>query len=313
LGGGGDAPSAEPSEAPASEQAPSQTSGEGVGDAPSGDGEADWRKAFLDADPDLGKTLARFKGPEEFVKSYSELRAKLSAPREAPTLPEDATDEQIAEYREAMGVPAEGTREAYGVAAPEGYVMAEAEQAALDEFVKSMHGQHMPPAAVKAATDQFFRAQMDVQEALRTQDVERRKEWSAQLKSEFGKDTQAKLAAGSTIFDQMCDGDDRVKSEILQARLPSGGFIGDHPIFAKAMIDLAEAAGMTDRIEGDIYESGGKSLAEQQREIEALRGTDRKKYKEMSAPGGRLEKLIDLRIKRGEIDENGRELRKRSA
>jgi hypothetical protein len=69
-------------------------------------------------------------------------------------------------------------------------------------------------------------------------------------------------------------------------------------------------SGLGDSIEANSMESGGKSLRDQQHEIESLRTSDPGKYNDPQTQA-RLDKIIDLRLSRGEIDEMGNERKRR--
>jgi hypothetical protein len=262
--------------------------------------------------------LSRFPSAKEFLKSNRELRQKLSQRAEPAKLPDNATPEQVAEYRKAQGVPdvaADATpdkyMEAYGVKIPDGVQLGEVEKGMLGDFAKTMHAAHMPPAAVKQAADFWFKAQAANEQAIRNIDLQRDKEWVAQAREQLGKDYDGLVAGANDYLTQLVP-DDTVRSELLNARLPGGGLISAHPAFIQIMTTAAAQNGFTDRIESASLESGGKSLEQQQMEIEALRRTDVKLYN-TPAVQEKLDKLIELRLKRGEIDELGNPTRRRAS
>ena len=76
------------------------------------------------------------------------------------------------------------------------------------------------------------------------------------------------------------------------------------------MIDAALNNGFADRIEANEMEGGGKSLEAQQQELEALWSSDRAKY-DMASTQEKLNRIIQLRVSRGEIDANGKPIKRR--
>lgn len=262
------------------------------------------------------ETLARYKTPGDFWKAHSELRTKLSERPAVARLPDNATPEQIGEYRKGLGLPEiaadakpEAFMDAYGIKLPEGYEASEVEKGMVGDFAKLAYEQGGSPREIKQAVDFFFQQQQAVMQAANTRAVELRQEWQQSLKNELGRDYDATLASAESYLKQTF-GDDL--PNLLGAQLPGGGYLGDHPAFFKMAADLALQNGFGDRIETNALEAGGKSLAQQHHEIEQLRMSDPARY---NAPEvqAKLDKLIELRLKAGEIDEMGNEKRRRSA
>ena len=274
---------------------------------PAGD---NWRASLAGGDTKELERLARFKTPADLFKSYRELEGKLSARQAAPAaLPADATPEQVAEYRKSMGVP--DTPEGYKIAAPKDYAMSPAEAGVLGEFAKAMHAKHMPPAAVAEATGFFFAQQAAIKQQANAADNAMRQQWNNEVRKELGSDYDMLMDAGkASLQREFADKGDELAS-ILNARLPSGGRLGDNPFFTKLIIDRALDNGFGDRIEANSIEASGRgSIAEQRSKIEALMFTDPAAY---DARQGELQRLIELQQSRGEIDERGRPVRRRRA
>jgi hypothetical protein len=281
-------------------------------------GGPDWRAMMAGEDTKALERLSRFKEPGDVWKSYRELEGKLAKGAEPLKLAENATPEQISEYRKAIGVPdigpdakPEAFLDAYKIKAPDGYEMNEVEKGMLAGFAQAMHGAHMPPNLMQAAAGEFFKAQAATKQHMQQLNGDRRKEWQNNLRDTLGsKEYDARKTAASAWLQQQFDGRDEDLHNILGAQLPGGGKLGDHPWFFDMIAEKAMGAGLTDRIEANALESAGKSLGEQQKEIEALWMTDRAAY---DAKQKQLDKIITLRISRGELDENGNEVTRRRA
>lgn len=275
----------------------------------------DWRALRSGGDPKKLEALSRYKTEADWQNSWFEQRAALAKRAEPVRLAENATPEQVAEYRKGLGLPevakdakADAYVEAYKIAAPQGYEMGEVEKGMIGDFAKLAYEKGMDPAAVKGATDFFFQQQSAMQQAVNRSNLDKQTEWQAELKAEFGRDYDAHIAAAQAYMDKLVGGDDALKAMLVNAQLPGGGLVGDHPVFAKAIIDLALQNGFGDRIQANAYESGGKSLEQQQTELEALRLTDSRRYNDPKVQA-QLDKIISLRLARGEIDEQGRRRR----
>lgn len=261
--------------------------------------------------------VSRYKSPTEVAKALMEAQAKVRSRQEMPRLSDASTPEQIADYRKAMGIPdlapdatIDKVMEAYGVMAPDGYAMSEVEKGAIADFAKHANGKHLPAAAVREATDFFLRSQAANVQALNKLDVTKQKEWQSALKDELGRDYDPMIAAADTFLKQHFGDRDGELSELVNARLPGGGRLGDNADFIRLVSDLALKNGFTDRIEANALESGGKSLMEQRAEIEKLMFTDSARYNSPDVQA-KLDKINTGLLARGEINENGDLVKKR--
>lgn len=271
-----------------------------------------WRQELSGGDDKILTELTRIKSPADIGKELLRQKQELSKRREPLTLAKDATPEQVTEYRKAIGVPAEGTIEAYGIKAPDGYKLSEVEKGALGDLAKLGVDKNVPAPIMKEVTDHFFRVQEANRQALNTLDANRQKEWQGELEQKLGKDFKPMVAAGEAFLNQRFADNPEAKAELLNARLPGGGKLGDSPFFIELVIDNALKHGFNDRIEANELESSGRSLAEQQQEIEKLQFSDSAKYN-LPATQQKLDKLIAARLSRGELDESGNEVKKRRA
>lgn len=282
----------------------------------------DWRAEVAGDDPKALETLSRMKAPADLWKSYSELRGKLSQAQKPATLKlaEDATPEQVAEYRKAFDVPDvpkeakdAAYAEAYGIKPPEGYELSEVEKSLLGAFAKKMNASHAPKAFVQKAVAEHFAIQQSLASQAETVAKERARGWQNDLRNEWGvREYDGRMAAANAWVKETFRENPEAFEEMRLAQLPGGGRLGDLPAFIRMIVDNAMAAGHTDRIEANALEAGGKSLAEQRAEINSWRFTDRARFNEAAAPGGRLERIIAAQLNRGEIDENDNPIRKRA-
>jgi hypothetical protein len=274
-----------------------------------GSTDATWRKLIAGEDERLLGEFSRFQSPADLGKDWMRQKQELSKRRQPMTLPENASPEQVAEYRKALGIPEQATVEAYGIKAPEGFELSDVQKGAFNELVSRAHAKHIPPAAIKEVADVFFKAEEAQRQAMNAVDAERNQANRAALRQEFGKDLETMLHAGDAWLDEQFGDDAQAKAELLNARLPGGGKLSTHPFFIRMVANAAMENGLADRIEGNEMEaSSGKSLAEQQREIESWQFSDPGKFQ---GAQDRLDRIIAARLQRGEIDEQGNERRRR--
>ncbi|HUS97578.1 MAG TPA: hypothetical protein VMX97_12630 [Hyphomicrobiaceae bacterium] len=200
--------------------------------------------------------------------------------------------------------------EAYGIKPPDGYEVTEGEKTLLSNVVADLHSKNMGKAEVSAVIDHYYQAQAAGLQEQRKVAIERQTEWQRELETELGRDYKATQAAGEAYLNSVFADNMDAKNELLMAQLPGGGYLGDNPQFFRMVADLALQNGFSDRIEANAYESNGKSLGDQQSEIEALRTTNPERYNDPQTQQ-KLDKIIGLRLSRGEIDEMGNPVRQR--
>lgn len=225
--------------------------------------------------------------------------------------PVAGTPEQQAEWRAANQIPKEATIEAYGIKAPDNYNISEAEKAGLGEMAKLAQQLNLPPKPVQELANLLFKTNAAQAQANNEADKVKAAEWKQEYTAAYGKDTDAYIKAACEYLEKdVFGGDADTMQAFLGARLPGGGRIGDHPKMVDLVVGAALKAGYTDRLETQQMESGGRSLAMQQQEIEKLRYSNRAEYNDPKTQD-RLKRIIELRLKNGEIDEMGNEKKRR--
>ncbi len=136
------------------------------------------------------KRLERFASEADIYKSNRELEKKFSSGDVRAKLAENATPEQVAEYRKQIGVPE--TPDGYDTNI-EGVVFGDADKPLIGDFAKAMHEANADPSAVKAGlawyakhTEQLLaqRAQADHDAEIEVK-VELGKEWGQDAKLNF--------------------------------------------------------------------------------------------------------------------------------
>lgn len=265
------------------------------------------------------EALSRYQTPQDFVKAFQEQRTALSKRAEPARLPDNASPEQVAEWRRNLGLPevkgdkAEEFMAAYKIELPKGYEATEVEKGLIGDFAKQAYEKGWNTGEVKGAVDFFLQQQSAMQQAVNRVAVDNQRKWQMELREELGpREYEAQQAAAEAWLKEKFDGE--VLSNFLTAQLPGGGYLGDHPAFFKMVSQLAMGDGYTDRIIGNTLESStGKPLAQQQSEIENMQFTNKEAYDAAMKPGGRYEQILSARIARGELDSEGNEVRRRRA
>lgn len=237
----------------------------------------DWRERLVEKLPQAErdkelKRLARFASPENVYKSLRSLETKVSAGTLKNGLPENPTEDEVAAFRKANGIPDEP--DGYGLAFPDGLTPSDTDKADLAEFVKAMHAQNAPPGLVKAAFDQYVAMQTKwaVERAAQAQDetINRR----AELRVEYGPEFKRNVGlADRFIAEHTGDQGDG----LVGLRLADGTLLGDHPAFVRFAVNAALATSDDDTLIASPN-AGGKADAARYKELLSLQTTDFSKY-----------------------------------
>lgn len=130
--------------------------GEGKEQAPAAAFPDDWREKLAAGNKDALKLLSFVSSPAALTKKLMEQEKTIKSGAHKKPLPDDATPEQIAEYRKAAGIPE--TSEGYHDQL-DGLVIGEQDKPVIEGFLKEMHGAHASPKHVKAALDFYYKRQ----------------------------------------------------------------------------------------------------------------------------------------------------------
>lgn len=187
----------------------------------------DWRQRMVAGSSDAERELAqlnRYESPEQVWKKARELERKFSSGELRSTLRKDATKEEIARYREEIGIPADA--KGYKVNMPDGKQAPKEDDVFLNSFLASAHEANFTQAQVDQAIKSFY-AEVDRQQGVMTE-AEKQLESKTEdrLRQEWGADYRTNKAM----------------AEALLARAPAGfrdrfmnGYLADHtPIRASA-------------------------------------------------------------------------------
>lgn len=221
----------------------------------------DWRDRMAGNNDGFSRLLKRFASPENFARSYTELQKKLAAGVQPPGLPDGATEEQVAEYRKAIGIPE--TPEGYGVEFSSELKGDENLNAALQSYLKFAHERNLPPPAVKAATEWY---QGEILRQRSEQDaaaVRAAYEVKSQLQREYGAD----FKRNQTLALEWLEGYPGIKRAIEM--MPKADIEVTRDLVKLVLENTPE-----DRLFSGDGDSGGKSLEAQRDELtqKSIRG-----------------------------------------
>lgn len=213
-----------------------------------GEAPENWRQDAVDNmrlnDPDAAarelKRLERFKTPQDWLKSTYEGHQKISKGEITAGLPENPTDEQVAQYREANGIPAEAT--GYELDLGEGVTLSEGDKSIVDAMLPIAHASHIPNAAMSGLSKAFFEARAKQASERHAQDELDKQATDKLLREEWQSDFQANTNIFSAFVDSLPEDS---RKEFSNMRGPGGKGLANNPAIINAIVDLMRKANPT--------------------------------------------------------------------
>lgn len=212
--------------------------------APAADWPADWRQKLAGDDKKRMATLERFASPQALADAYDAAQKKISELGARPAIAKpgkDATPEQIAEYRKAMGVPEKP--DGYKLELPDGRQLGDDDKPVMNSFTAAMHEAGAPPEVVNRAAAWYFDMLEEQHVAQRDADEAYKASALKELKEEWGADFRRNVNSIATLFEGAPDG---VFDRLLGGRTADGRLIGDDPqvmrLLTRLALDLNPAA-----------------------------------------------------------------------
>lgn len=252
----------------------------------------DWRSKMAGGDADLAKRLERFTDPAKVVTSWRAAEQKISSGEYRRPLPENATDQQISEWRTANGIPE--TADKYDTTV-EGVEWRDEAKPHLDLLRSKMHAINADPRAVKVALE--VAAEVGALEQRQTieRDYGYRQENEDVLRSEWGQDFRPNV----NLYKQYLE-DPKVGPEpgttwgsiLGNARDANGNKLLNNRIVAQWFVDNALATyGRGAMTYGDAPSAG--TYATREAEIMKIMKSDYARYEKE----GLSKELYEIRAK----------------
>lgn len=228
-----------------------------------------WRETFANGDEKRLNQLNRYDTPEKFIESTFELRNKFAQGQVAEAPTSESTPEQIAEWREAHGVPA--TPDEYQITLDENTPdFNDADKPFLETMLRVSHENNLPHEVVSQMANAFKAAEQLLAEDTELLDQRDASKVTETMRESWGPDYQTNL---NHVYALLNRATEEVRDSIMSARDPNGQLIFNNPAVLEYMSGLARDAmpGVT------VVPNSTNPLKDIQgriAEIEATMGTD---------------------------------------
>jgi hypothetical protein len=190
----------------------------------------DWREHI--ANPKLRASTGKFTSLEALVESYNHTAGRLKSAIFVPG--EDAGEEDIAKYRQALGVP--DSVEGYTIDTPDGEEYDEGDQAIIEEFAEVALEHNIPAAAFNAFMMKLAERATGLRENVVEQIEDAREEAEDMLLEEWGNSLEknVQLAARAARG----HGGDRFVKFLESVKVEGAGLLGDHPEMVRFLAQI---------------------------------------------------------------------------
>lgn len=238
----------------------------------------DWRPKLAAIGKDgaedkaLANMLARYTSPVEFARAFKSLNDMKSRGELKNPLPDDASPEQVAQWRKENGIP--DAPDKYEVKLSDGLVMGEAEKPVIDEILKVAHGENLKPAAVNKIIDTYYQlqdqartAQFEAAQALAAESVET-------LRAEWGQEFKANTNGLKNWMNTLPDG---VGDMLLHAQY-NGAPLMDHAPVLKALVGIMREQNPMHTVVAAGVSNPSKAIDDEIADIEKSMKTDIQAY-----------------------------------
>ena len=203
----------------------------------------DWREQSvaslgIEDEAEQAKRVEQLKRLPDFntlIKNYFEQEKTISEGLKPQYgLPEGATEEQVAEYREANGIPESPDK--YELELGDGLVMSEEDTRIAGEVFKVAHEENLSASTMSKLNNAMLAARVKEEEAIRAQDGVDSQTAIRQLKETWGPDHQINLNITEGLLQQLPES---VRDDFMSARLANGKALFNSPEVAVFFADIA--------------------------------------------------------------------------
>jgi hypothetical protein len=222
----------------------------------------DWRQALAKGDQKELERLQRLASPEAVYDAYRSLEKKMSGLKVPPSLPDNPTPEQVAEYRKQVGVPEKP--EGYLEKLPEGLVIGEEDKPAMTMLAEALHAKNVSPDVLATVVDTYYKIIEHNQEEMVAAQQQLKQQASDALRAEWGADYRPTINSIKAMLDGV---DEDTKSLIEGMQLADGSLAFNHPGFMRWMGGLATQINPAALVMPG--QSGGDKMATIKQQIEA--------------------------------------------
>ena len=234
----------------------------------------DWRIKMAGGDEKLAKRLERFTDPSKVTQSWLAAEQKISSGEYKKTLPENATDEQKAEWRKLQGIPEAPDK--YALPKIEGMEWGEADKPLLDKFLTKMHAKDAAQGHIDGALEAYAELVKEQTVARAEGDKAYRMEQEDKLRADLGNEFRSQINVYKRVLEDPQALPDGIGKVLATARDADGNRLINNAAIAKFIIQI----GLDKYGDGAIMTGDARvSMESREAEIKQIMKTDFDRYR----------------------------------
>lgn len=254
----------------------------------------DWRREIAGDDDKFLSNLQRFENPVAFGNSFREAQQTIRSGQLQKPLGEDATDEDIAAYREANGIPSEAA--GYLENLPEGLVIGDEDKELFEDFMGVLHNRNVAPEVAHDVINWYNKLEEANQDALVELDEQHATEATDQLRQEWGADFRANVNLIEGLIASSFG--EEAAAQFKNGRYPDGRAFMNDPAVLQGLATIARKINPIAQLGGPAA-THQQSLNDEIAELEKYMREKRTEYNQDTAAQKRLRELYQIRIDQG--------------
>ncbi|MDX1300330.1 MAG: hypothetical protein R3260_19125 [Pseudomonas sp.] len=178
--------------------------------------------------------LNRYPSFDKFVESFFEKNDLIAKGAHKQGLPDDPTEEQLADYREQNGIPA--TPEDYQLTLDDGLVLGEDDERVMQPVFQAAHAHNVPASTMSELTNAMLKGREAEMEAELAQHGIDSQTATRQIKDAWGADYETNKNIILGMYNTLPEG---VRENFMKAQLPDGRMLFNSSEFLVWSADVA--------------------------------------------------------------------------
>lgn len=211
-------------------------------------------------DEKLAKHLNKFSSVDDLAKSYAEAQKRISEGFKAPVLPEDATEEQLKEYRAKVGIP----DDVKGYKLPETVQVKDADKPLWDLFLTNAHSMNLTQAELEKVAPAYYAMEKALAEQQETQSKELQRANEQALREMWGTDVGTNMNVNEQYIESR--GGSELRELLANSTDANGAPLLTNPVFAKLLQEDARLAGFAN----GVMSQGSMTVESVQEQIDSI-------------------------------------------
>ncbi len=232
----------------------------------------DWRSKLANGDEKLAKRLERFSDPSKVLTSWLAAEQKISSGEYKKGLDENASEEQVAEWRKSNGIPE--TPDDYAL--PEDYEWSDTDQEMFGRIFEHMHEKNATQDHVTAVAEGYLELVNEMQQQRSEQDKQWLQDQEDVLRSRLGDEYRSQVNLYKRALE---DPDGPIPQNIAQKLLTARWEDGSRAINDADMAQFVIELGLNHYGEGSLISGDAKTtMTNRLDEIRQVMRTDYQRY-----------------------------------